>query len=143
MYIKFNSNLISILTGITLDDNPVQHSFAGDQIVIQIIGIDMNNVSTGSMICDIERPVKVTSVFEARLVIFSVPIPITRGFPVILHCQSVCEQATIKTIISQLNRSTGEIIKKKPRYLFIFKFLVMLFLFSCKFTCTEGLFDSY
>lgn len=98
-----------------MDDVAVQHSFAGESVFIQVNGIDINNVTTGSVVCDIDRPIKVSSLFEARLVIFNVVIPVTRGFPVILHYQSMCEQATIRNIISQLNRSTGEVIKKKPR----------------------------
>ena len=98
-----------------MDDVTVQHSFAGESVVVQINGIDINNVTTGNVVCDIDRPIKVSSLFEARLVIFNVTVPITRGFSVLLHYQSMCEQARIKNIISQLNRSTGEVIKKKPR----------------------------
>lgn len=105
------------IKGITIDDSSVQHAFAGDQIITQISGIDITNVLSGSMVCDIERPVKVTSLFESRLVIFNVSIPITKGFPVILHYQSMSEQVVIKNLISQLNRSTGEVIRKRPRCL--------------------------
>lgn len=99
-----------------MDELPVQHAFAGESIIIQLNGIDINNVATGSIVCDIDRPIKVTSIFEARLVIFSIVIPITRGFPVILHYQSMSEQAVVKNIISQLHRSTGAVIKRRPRY---------------------------
>lgn len=102
---------------IAMDDLPVQNAFAGESVIIQLNGIDINNVATGNVVCDIDRPIKVTSLFEARLVVFSIVIPITRGFPVILHYQSMSEQAIVKNIISQLNRSTGEVIKRKPRCL--------------------------
>ncbi len=37
------------------------------------------------------------------------------GFPVVLHYGCVSEQATVKKLISLLNRSTGEVLKAKPR----------------------------
>ncbi|XP_054708879.1 HBS1-like protein isoform X2 [Uloborus diversus] len=107
----------AVVKGITLDDGASQICFAGDHVIMQLTGVDINNVSTGSVICDIERPVKVTSSFEARLVIFNVTIPITKGFPVILHYQSFSEQALIKNLISLLSRSSGEVIKRRPRCL--------------------------
>ncbi|XP_035212374.1 HBS1-like protein isoform X1 [Stegodyphus dumicola] len=107
----------AVVKAITTDESSLQHGFAGDHVILQLSGTDMNNVASGSMICDIERPVKVTTLFEARLVIFNISTPITKGYPVILHYQSLSEQALIKKLISQLNRSTGEIVKKKPRCL--------------------------
>ena len=39
------------------------------------------------------------------------------GYPVVLHYGCVSEQATIKKLVSQLNKSTGEVVKNKPRCL--------------------------
>ena len=35
----------------------------------------------------------------------------------ILHHQSLVEPAVVRKLISQLNRSTGEVVKKHPRFL--------------------------
>ncbi|XP_042908568.1 HBS1-like protein [Parasteatoda tepidariorum] len=106
-----------VIKGVSSDERSLTYGFAGDHVVLQLQGIDPNNISSGSMICSIENPVKVTSRFEARLVIFNISIPITKGFPVILHYQSLSEQAIITKLISQLNRSTGEVVRKRPRCL--------------------------
>lgn len=103
--------------GMTIDETTVQHSFAGDHVTLQLSGVDINNVTTGCVVCDIARPVKVSARFQARLVIFNITVPITKGFPVILHYQSMSEQAFVKKLISQLHRSTGQVVKKKPRCL--------------------------
>lgn len=36
---------------------------------------------------------------------------------VVLHHQSLVEPATISKLISQLNKATGEVLKKHPRFL--------------------------
>jgi len=35
---------------------------------------------------------------------------------VVLHYQSLTEQAHVRRLISQLHRNTGEVVKKRPRY---------------------------
>lgn len=102
---------------ITVDEVSVQHCFAGDNAVVQITGVVINCATVGSVVCDLDRPIKATSAFKARLVIFNTAVPITRGFPVVLHYQSTCQEATIKNIVAQLDRCTGEVVKRRPRCL--------------------------
>ncbi|ELT90052.1 hypothetical protein CAPTEDRAFT_178027 [Capitella teleta] len=103
--------------GIAIDEAPLSIAFAGDNAVLTITGSDMNNIGVGSILCDPMLPIKVTSRFRARVVIFNIDVPITKGFPVVLHYQSLNEPAHIHRLISQLNKSNGEILKKKPRCL--------------------------
>ncbi|KAG8190552.1 hypothetical protein JTE90_014032 [Oedothorax gibbosus] len=107
----------AVVKGITTDERSLAYGFAGDQVVLQLSGVDINNLVYGSMICSVDKPVKVTSRFEARLVIFNISVPITKGYPVILHYQSLSEQAIIKKLVSELNRNTGEVRRNKPRCL--------------------------
>lgn len=58
------------------------------------------------------------------------------SFKVVLHYQSVTEQAHIKRLVSQLNKSTGEVIKRKPRYVFL---QVNLFVFCATISTLLGL----
>ena len=94
----------------------MQIAFAGDNAVVTITGSDMNNIGVGSILCDPQNPIRATSRFKARVVIFNIEVPITKGFPVVLHYQSLSEPAHIHRLISQLNKSNGEVLKKKPRY---------------------------
>lgn len=107
----------AVVKGVAVDDFPVTQAFAGDHVVVTISGIDINNVTVGSVLCDPSQPARATSRFQARVVIFNIKIPITKGFPVILHYQNLIEQATIRKLISQLHRNTGEVMKNKPRCL--------------------------
>ena len=106
------------IKSIVLDDETVEKAFAGDNITLILLGCDANNINIGSVICDPSFPVPVASRFEARIVVFnSVSIPITKGFPVVIHFGSASEQAVIKKLVSQTNRSTGQVLKNHPRCL--------------------------
>lgn len=91
--------------------------FAGDHVTLALAGPDQANVTGGMVICDPTSPIPVTSRFLARIVIFNIEVPITKGYPVIIHYGSVSEQGNIKKLISLINKSSGEVVKSKPRCL--------------------------
>nr|XP_037271666.1 HBS1-like protein [Rhipicephalus microplus] len=103
--------------GITIDELSTTQAFAGDQVALTLAGVDMIKVRLGSFLCDPAVPIRVSTRFQARLVVFNIEVPLTRGFPVVLHYQSTTEQASIHRIISQLNKVTGEVVRNKPRCL--------------------------
>jgi len=91
--------------------------FAGDHVVLTLVGPDQASVTAGMVLCDPSQPVPVATRFKARVVVFNIEVPITKGYPVVLHYGCVSEQASIKKLVSQLNKSTGEVVKNKPRCL--------------------------
>jgi len=111
------SRELATVKALAIEEVSQQTVFAGDQVSVTLSGIEMQNVSIGYILCDPQSPVQIASKFQARLVVFNVTVPITRGFPVVVHHQSLVEPAAISKLISQLNKSTGEIIKKHPRCL--------------------------
>ncbi|XP_059475209.1 protein HBS1 isoform X2 [Neocloeon triangulifer] len=107
----------AFVKGLTLEEMPCQVAFAGDQVTVTLSGIDMQNVCLGYILCDPLHPIPATSRIEARIVLFNLQFPITQGFPVFFHSQSLVEQAVVTKLISQLNRGSGEVIKRHPRCL--------------------------
>ncbi|XP_014788283.1 HBS1-like protein isoform X2 [Octopus bimaculoides] len=103
--------------GITLNDEPKQCAFAGDHIILTLVGIDMNNVSVGNFLCDASNPMKSATKIRAKVVVFNIEVPITRGYPSIFHYQSTTEPVLWKRLICQIHKSTGEIIKNRPKCL--------------------------
>lgn len=95
----------------------ITNAFAGDNVALTLSGIDTQNISIGDIICSISKPISVTTTFQAHIVIFSILYPITKGLNIVIHSQSLVEPAVITKLITQLHRSTGEVIKKKPRCL--------------------------
>lgn len=103
---------------ITVDEsNAISTAFAGDQVQTTLSGIDASNITVGSVICHAKDIVPIATRFQARLIVFNIKMPITNGYPVVLHLQSLVEAAVIVKLKSQLHKGTGEIIKKNPRCL--------------------------
>uniref|UniRef100_A0A8C6U7A9 HBS1-like protein n=1 Tax=Neogobius melanostomus TaxID=47308 RepID=A0A8C6U7A9_9GOBI len=73
---------------------------AGDHVSLTLTGMDIIRMNVGCV---------------ARILLFNIELPITQGFPVLLHYQTVSEPATIKKLVSVLHKSSGEVLKKKPK----------------------------
>ncbi|VVC98310.1 unnamed protein product [Leptidea sinapis] len=108
---------IAEVRSIAINDLSNNIAFAGDQVAVTLSGVDIQNVAIGYILSDPVQQIPISSRFEARLVVFNVKVPITKGFPVLLHHQSLVESAHIIKLKALLNKSTGELIKKNPRCL--------------------------
>jgi elongation factor 1 alpha-like protein len=106
-----------MFSGIQIDENNVTHAFAGDQISLILSGVDQQKLAIGDIICCPQFPVSVTNCFQAHIACFNINKILTIGMPVVLHQQSLVEPAVISNIIAELNKSTGEPLKKACRYL--------------------------
>uniref|UniRef100_A0A8D0LYB5 HBS1-like protein n=1 Tax=Sus scrofa TaxID=9823 RepID=A0A8D0LYB5_PIG len=106
-----------VFKGITLHDEPVDWAAAGDHVSLTLVGMDIIKINVGCIFCGPKEPIKACTRFRARILIFNIEVPVTKGFPVLLHYQTVSEPAVIKRLISVLNKSTGEVTKKKPKLL--------------------------
>lgn len=102
---------------ISINDLTCNAAFAGDQVSVTLSGIDIQNVAVGFVLSDPVHQVPISSRFEARIVVFNVKTPITKGYPVLIHHQSLVESANIVKLKALLNKSSGEVVKKKPRCL--------------------------
>lgn len=105
-----------LIKGVEFHDGvKVDFVLAGDHATVTCHGIDIMKIQTGSVLSEIKNPIPVVSQFRARIIIFNISLPITRGFPVELHYKATSEPAVIKRLMSVLNKSTGEVITKKPK----------------------------
>ncbi|XP_041831034.1 HBS1-like protein isoform X3 [Melanotaenia boesemani] len=103
--------------GITLHDEALDWAAAGDHVSLTVTGMDIIKINVGCVFCDPKEPIRVCTRFRARVLLFNIEVPITQGFPVLLHYQTVSEPATIRKLISVLHKSSGEVLKKKPKCL--------------------------
>ncbi|XP_061756670.1 HBS1-like protein isoform X1 [Nerophis ophidion] len=110
-------NETCIVKGITLHDAPLDWAAAGDHVSLTVTGMDIIKINVGCVFCNPKEPIRVCTRFRARLLLFNFEIPITKGFPVLLHYGTVSEPATITKLISVLHKSSGEVLKKKPKCL--------------------------
>ncbi|XP_031177634.1 HBS1-like protein isoform X1 [Sander lucioperca] len=103
--------------GITLHDEALDWAAAGDHVSLTVTGMDIIKINVGCVFCDPKEPIRVCTRFRARILLFNIEVPITKGFPVLLHYHTVSEPATIRKLISVLHKSSGEVLKKKPKCL--------------------------
>lgn len=103
--------------GIAMNEVPTKVAFAGDQVSVTLSGVDLNTITVGAVLSDMFRVIPVTNRFRCRIVVFNVKIPLTIGFPVIIHHQALAEPAVVSKLKAQLHKSTGEVLKKNPRCL--------------------------
>jgi elongation factor 1 alpha-like protein len=112
------ANETGVVKTITIDDLSYQMSFAGDSVVLNVSNVDINNISIGNFICDCTSPPSpISNRLKARIVLFNLEPPFVKGFSVVFHYKSLNEAATIKKLVAQLDKTTGEVIKEKPRFL--------------------------
>ncbi|GAA5812847.1 hypothetical protein MFLAVUS_006306 [Mucor flavus] len=100
-----------------VNEEPATWAAAGDSVLMTLVQLDILNLSNGCIVCTPSRPVPVTSLFEAQIVVFDIRIPITPGYPIVLHHGSLDEPAFVYKLIEVLDKSTGEVIKRNPRCL--------------------------
>ena len=94
-------------------------AFAGEHVSLVLTSIDAASVGAGSVIVDPTAPLPVTKLFRAKIVVFTVDVPITKGYTCILHHGSVQAAASVKKLLGLLDKTTGEVAQntKKPRLL--------------------------
>lgn len=92
--------------------------FAGDHVTVTLTGIETSAVLPGSVLCDVLRPIPVVVRFQARIVVFDVDCPpLTVGSPLLLHHASLMEPVEMAKIRARLDKQTGVVLKKGPRFL--------------------------
>lgn len=93
-------------------------AFAGDIITIVVIGIEQNKFYRGSILCDPIMSCKVSNRFQARIITFqNIDSILFEGTPIEVHINGTNESGTIRRLMSLLNKSTGELIQKRPRFI--------------------------
>nr|CAB3251919.1 HBS1-like protein [Phallusia mammillata] len=95
----------------------LEFGLAGEHVTLVLNGVDIMKISIGSVVCSIDNPIRAVTRLQARIVVFNTEVPITRGFPVEMHYKAVSEPAIIRRLLSQLHKSTGEVIAKKPKFI--------------------------
>lgn len=109
---------ISLIKGIEMQDGSKRDvAFAGDHVTLTCHGVDIMKVHTGNIISCIHSPISVVTRFQARIIVFSTDLPITKGFSVELLYKAASEPAVIRKLINVLHKTTGDVQTKRPKLL--------------------------
>ncbi|XP_049848744.1 eukaryotic peptide chain release factor GTP-binding subunit ERF3A-like isoform X2 [Schistocerca gregaria] len=80
---------------------------------------DESQIARGSVICDAKSLVNTATDFVAQVVITDLPsnkVLITSGSAVMLHIHAVVTEASFVRILVELDKKTGEVVKKLPKF---------------------------
>jgi elongation factor 1 alpha-like protein len=95
----------------------VPRAQAGDVVTLSISGIDTENIRIGSILCAAHHPIPQAAVFLAQIVVFDIDEPITKGYQATMYLRASAEPVSLTKILCTVNKSSGQVLKKKPRLL--------------------------
>ncbi|GAA5901072.1 uncharacterized protein JCM6883_004743 [Sporobolomyces salmoneus] len=106
-----------VVRAIEVDTELVPYALAGQNATLFLSGIDALQLSIGTVLCPPSQPIPVVSSFVAQIIVFEPKYPITAGYAVELFHHSRDIPASISRLDALLDKTTGEVIKAKPRLL--------------------------
>ncbi|GER54106.1 elongation factor 1-alpha [Striga asiatica] len=97
---------------------PCDVARAGDNVTVNLQGIEANRVTAGGVICHPNYPVQVANRLELKiLVLEAISTPIVIGSQFEFHIHHAKEAARVVKMSSLLDPKTGKMTKKSPRCL--------------------------
>jgi len=110
------SNEYAQVKSIMVNFNPVKYAITGDNVSVGITGPDILQLNSKSFISSYLNPVPYSRRFQCKIILFDIDIPITIGYPAILHHQHITEQMHFSKLIRAFNKN-GTVAKEKPKCL--------------------------
>eukprot|EP01116_Phalansterium_solitarium_P013061 TRINITY_DN2995_c0_g1_i1.p1 TRINITY_DN2995_c0_g1~~TRINITY_DN2995_c0_g1_i1.p1 ORF type:complete len:689 (-),score=178.55 TRINITY_DN2995_c0_g1_i1:12-2078(-) len=112
-------NELCTVKGIRVHGNVVEFASAGENVDLSVadLGLPITSIAIGDVLCDPERPMRIAKRFVGQIITFTLKRPIVSGHQVELLYHGLNEPASITSLISILDKATGEVRKKKPRAL--------------------------
>lgn len=73
----------------------MRRAVAGDNIKVKLKGIEEDEISTGFVLCDPERPVRTARTFIAKIMVMEIKNIIAPGYTAIMHVHMASEEVKI------------------------------------------------
>ncbi|KAF7547708.1 hypothetical protein G7Z17_g7534 [Cylindrodendrum hubeiense] len=99
------------IKSIMVDSDVQDWAVAGQSVSIALTNIDPIHIRVGDMLCHKTQPINCSDTFVLKAMAFAHLMPM----PVDLHRGRLHAAGQIQSITSTLDKSTGAIVKKKPR----------------------------
>ncbi|KAK6148633.1 hypothetical protein DH2020_019545 [Rehmannia glutinosa] len=111
------SREIATARSLERDSQPCSMARAGDNVTVNLQGIEGNRVTAGGVICHPDYPVEVANHLELKILVLDVSTPIVMGSQLEFHIHHAKEAARVVKILCLLDPKTGKPSKKSPRCL--------------------------
>lgn len=111
-----NRSRVEVLAIFGETEEEVPHAMAGDNVRIRVRGVGDDDVAVGFVLCDVAKPVHVTTQFEAQLVILDSKNIICSGYSAVLHVHTLAEEISLGALLHYFDKATGRKSKKPPQF---------------------------
>jgi len=112
------SNQITKIIGIEIDEVEADKAAAGENVVVAFErSLNIDQISGGSILCNVKKPCPVTCRFKAQVMIVEIPIGVmTKGYTAMFHCHNIAVEAEIEDIPHIVNKKNGKLSRLPPPY---------------------------
>lgn len=82
-------------------DEEMKHAVCGDNVRLRLKGVEEDEISAGSVLCDPKHAVKTVTSFEAQLIILEHKNIICAGYNAILHVHTCVEEVSVGVCLNE------------------------------------------
>ncbi|KAI5660213.1 hypothetical protein M9H77_29006 [Catharanthus roseus] len=111
------SKEIATVRSLERDSRSCNIARAGDNVTVNLQGLEPNRVIAGGVLCHPDFPVKVSNKLELKIVVLEITTPILIGSQFEFHIHHAKEAARVAKLLALLDPKTGKETKKSPRCL--------------------------
>mgnify|MGYP001105645209 CR=1 FL=1 len=107
------------IVNITCNDLPVTVAPAGSNVIIDVKGIEEDEIGSGHVLCPATKPGYRSNMIEAQIMITDLnpQIPVvTNGFTCVMHVHSATVEVKVRALVQELDRK-GAVAKEHPPFL--------------------------
>lgn len=93
-----------------INDAEVKSAKPGENVKLKLKGCKEEDVMRGYVCCDLERPIVPIKQFEAQVMLLELEAHslFTAGYSAVLHVHTAQEEVTIKRLVAEVDKKTGE-----------------------------------
>jgi peptide chain release factor subunit 3 len=103
--------------GLTINEKPVDMANPGENVAVQVKGIDEADINPGFVLCQVDDPGSKCLSFEAQMVVSELlkhkPL-MTAGYMCMLHCHTIAVPCKISKLLYLVGKKEGK--TKKPNF---------------------------
>ncbi|WFD00159.1 hypothetical protein MYAM1_002906 [Malassezia yamatoensis] len=106
-----------VVRAIECENQLVQWAAAGSNATLYFAHLEQNQVNVGSVLCPPDAPIALVSEALVQLLVFQPTYPLVQGTALEVFFHSADLPGELTELVSLLDKSSGDVVKKKPRVL--------------------------
>ncbi|NPA38776.1 MAG: translation elongation factor EF-1 subunit alpha [Candidatus Nanohaloarchaeota archaeon] len=102
---------------IEMHHEPLNEAKAGDNVGINVRGVNKDEVSRGDVIGKPDNPPTVVKEFTAQIIVLQHPSVITKGYTPVVHAHTAHAACRFEEILKKIDPRTGEVKEENPDFI--------------------------